>query len=432
MNKFKELKKQMGRYDVYIILALLMMPVSFSRSTYGDVGLIASGNVFRIMFAGIAIGLVVLGSYRDILTIIIPRGVFKWFFAYWLFGIFSFFNSPWVSYSFVKYVEYTVLLVVILYFYKKSRFYKSIFRTAFELSLIYIKVMLLIAILGLIISPSRAILIPDAYNPTSDAILPFQLQGWIVPLSNTAVCFYAGYAFYVTFVSIIEAKSRRTKLLLEALVYAVVAVLSMSRMALLGTAIACFVYIFFFCKKGNVKFFVLFAGIILAIIGGNFILTFMLRGQNAAEVTSVTGRTRWWSYALTVYSNGSVWEKLFGFGFAAGERVVARASSDLMSTLDSDYFANLISCGAVGLMCILGAIITSLSQLMNISRVAASVEEIERLWIYNAAGIMIITLVRLFTVTTFSLLTIYLIMYLFATSYISTVRYLKVGDEDYE
>lgn len=426
MKEIRKLSKLMGKYDLYIILALLMTPVSLSKSTFGDAGLIASGNLFRIMFAGIAMGLVFLSvNPTKGLRIRKPKGVIKWFVAYWLFGIFSFASSYWLSYSIVKYIEYGVLIVVTLYLFTKAKYNPSIFNHAFDLSILYIKIMLLIVVLGLVISPSRAILIPDAYNPTSDAILPFQLQGWIIPLSNTAVCFYAGYAFYVTFVQIVEAKQKKMISYLEIILYAIIAVLSMSRMALLGAAIACFIYIFFFCKKGNVKLLVFLAGTIIVILGSNLIITFMLRGQSVAEVSSVTGRTKWWAYAIEVYFNGTLWEKIFGFGFAAGERVVARASSDLMSTLDSDYFANLISCGAVGLFCILGAIVTSVRQLLSVPRLLSVSNYNQKMYIFKAAGIMIITLIRLFTVTTFSLLTVYLIIFVFSTTLIYMIGFQK-------
>ena len=425
MKKLRKYVNRIGISNLAMIIALLMTPVSLSRETYDSGGsILGSGNLVRVIFAGIALGIAFL-KWKNGYVLYKPSAASVFFGIYWIFGIVSLLNTNWFSYSLFKIIEYGVLISTIIILLKiQNKRKDNIFKDAFEIALLFSKIMLVIVVFGFILSPTKALHVPgNDYSSLNDAILPFQLQGWIIPLSNTAVCFYACFNMVGAFIDYFENNKHKVRSILCCLAYLFVAIVSLSRMALLASVVAIVFYVYVLNDNKKIKIIISVIALVFVLFLGGLILAFLLRGQSEEEIISVTGRTKWWIYAINVFNDGSFAEKVFGFGFAAGEKKVARESSALMYTLDSDFFANLISCGIAGFSAILLVIISSIIQ---ISRAVLYCKrncrfQEDRITLAKCSCIMIIVMLRLFTVTTFSLLTFYLIIFIFASNAINVL-----------
>ena len=163
-------------------------------------------------------------------------------------------------------------------------------------------------------------------------------------------------------------------------------------------------------KKTKI-FFIAF-GITILLTFSPELFSFLLRGQEGEVLASFSGRTVWWKYAWNFFKQSNDYIKLFGNGFAAGEKIIAARSNAVMYTLDSEYFAILISNGLFGLFCY-GLFWIKTFQKIRI-RIKQDRRENKKFGLgIEVLGVSIIILCRTFTVTSLALHTYYLLIMVF-------------------
>ena len=97
------------------ILCLFGTCLSFASRTVSEAqaGLFSSDNLLRMAFLPLAFFSILYFSWKWNLfrRVIIPTPL-TWIFLFWFLSAFAFLNNNWLSYSFVKWVEYFVAFMM--------------------------------------------------------------------------------------------------------------------------------------------------------------------------------------------------------------------------------------------------------------------------------------------------------------------------------
>lgn len=323
---------------------------------------------------------------------------------YWVTSAVSLFSSGFDTYGLAKYMEYFVVVLGVLYF--STRY--SYDRDLPERLLSYVRKVYLFFLgtifLGIVVSPSTALTQQSEYSELREATIPFILRGYLLTFSQTQVGYMSSFIFFYYFTKYFE-KGLRKKEILISICSLVSLILAQTRMSWIGLAISILIYLLFINKNKINAFFAIFMGLISMSLLSEFILKFIFRGQSLESVTSISGRTKWWSDSITAFKNGSILEKVFGYGFGSGEQSIAFSSSVNMSTLDSDFFGSLASTGLVGLTFIISISVLTVYKIFRSIKLLKkkNISSELRLMIIFSLGVMIMFSVKMFTVTTLSL-----------------------------
>jgi len=147
------------------------------------------------------------------------------------------------------------------------------------------------------------------------------------------------------------------------------------------------VYFLFFYRGAVLKLLLFFLGVVVVVFGASTIMTFLLRGQSRDLLFSLSGRAEWWTYAWNYFLKSSWFCKFFGNGFAAGEKLVAAQSNAVMYTLDSEWFAILISNGLLGAFLYLMFWLSTIKQIFTAYRIDRS-----NVILAETVGVLLMTL----------------------------------------
>lgn len=132
-------------------------------------------------------------------------------------------------------------------------------------------------------------------------------------------------------------------------------ILSQTRTAIVGFAFGC-LFILLFSNRGRLGRLVVFVVAPVMALGtmGGLIWSFMDRGQNAEQLTSLSSRADWWALAWHTFLQ----QPLTGFGaYAAGRfAVMAQAGQGTTGTLHSDYLEVIVGTGVWGLIPLIAAL----------------------------------------------------------------------------
>lgn len=409
------------------LLCVFCTLISFSARGMQDAqtNLFNIDNWIRILFLPLA-ALSILYfcvKYQLINFHCIPSPI-KWLFLYSLFGIFSMLNGSWFAYSIVKLAEYLMTLFCGYYICNVDLYKEKFAKKAYFYMISFLRFLIVTVLIGLILSPAKALHFGEnEYSAIREAFLPFILRGWIVPLTSTSVAMISAILSFCEIVRICECR-KNVWAYLRLLLFLLCMLFAQSRTAFLGFSLVVIIYFAFYYKNSYRKFF-WFGVILIALI---FIVPvindILLRGQSIKQFQTFSGRTVWWNYAWNFFCNSSFINQLFGNGFAAGERIVAFNSNNVMNTLDSEYFALLISNGIIGLVCYVGFSITTITLLLRLLRKIKNADITDKHLIsiiHQVVGIFIIVFVRTFTVTTLAVHTYYLVIVVFSLCVLNSI-----------
>jgi hypothetical protein len=194
------------------------------------------------------------------------------------------------------------------------------------------------ALLGLLISPGRAL-----------GVYGGRLSGVIWPMGPTQLAQYAAVAAGITVVLWLAHLLRGRAALIGVTVDLAVLVLTHTRTALAGLLLGILVagLSLFTINARARKFFA--AGIAAATIGvvtvSGVLTTWLARGENAAGLGSLSGRTNFW--ALVLNTPRSKFDEIFGFGLSnAGVNGLPIDSNWLASYMQEGLFG-VIVCGMI-------------------------------------------------------------------------------------
>ena len=344
-------------------------------------------------------------------------------FLYWIIGLISLTNSQWLSYSIIKWIEYFQIFLLAFYIFNMERIKVGFTKEVFGIVLNFFEFLMITVLIGAIFSPSKALYFGSSeYSAIRNAAIPFRLSGYLIPITSTSVGFLSSFLFYNYLVELANNYKRRL-IKVKMLILLIFIITAQARMAILGLVIAIFIYYFFINKKLLYKIATAYISIIMFMFAGNTILNVILRGQDFAQIFSLSGRTEWWSYALDVFSRLNIYENLFGMGFAGGEKVVAAQSNDAMYTLDSEFLGTLISTGVLGSIFLMLSICYILLQVIRLRKynIEMITNRENKIYVDQITGILIILIVRMITTNTFSTLSYYSVIYVISVIVIQKI-----------
>lgn len=396
------------------ILCLFGTCLSFASRTVSEAqaGLFSSDNLLRMAFLPLAFFSILYFSWKWNLfrRVIIPAPL-TWIFLFWFLSAFAFLNNNWLSYSFVKWVEYFVAFMGAVYVASMTQVDDDFSEKALNAIKLFVSFLILTVLVGIIVSPTKALYTGEnSYSAIRNALLPILLSGWIIPLSSTSVGMLSGILFYVLIVEKLSIRERASlgECIWEGCLIACI-ILSQSRTAIFSVALAFLVYFLFFYRGAVLKLLLFFLGIVVVVFGASTIMTFLLRGQSRDLLFSLSGRAEWWTYAWNYFLKSSWFCKFFGNGFAAGEKLVAAQSNAVMYTLDSEWFAILISNGLLGVFLYLMFWLSTIKQIFTAYCIDRS-----NVILAETVGVLLIIFVRTFTVTTLAVHSYYVLICFFA------------------
>lgn len=193
----------------------------------------------------------------------------------------------------------------------------------------------------------------------ANAPLSIRLSGVIPALSSNDVSTFAGILAVISLARLFPASRneqyKRSWYIFLFLISMAAVVLSQTRTALFGIALGAF-FVLLFSRRGKLlAFFSLVMVPIIAILAkGGLILSFIERGQTAAQMDSLSSRTEWWGLAWRAFLE----QPFTGFGaYAAGRfEVLSKGGFALTGTMHSDYLEVLVGTGLWGLVPLLAVL----------------------------------------------------------------------------
>lgn len=405
----KEKKVYNTDWPLFFLFGTLL---NFSARTVSEAqaSLFSSDNLIRMIFLPLAFFSLMYycWNYHIFENICIPKPM-VWLLLFWGSGIFSFLNNNWLAYSFVKYIEYFVAILSIFYISGMEKVFPGFAQRAFKWLEKFLWVLVISVLVGMIINPTKALYTGDnEYSAIRNALLPILLRGWIIPLSSTSIGMLSSILFYCT-ITEKEPGTSQKRYIFKLGLLAVCIILAQSRTALLGLVLAVGIYIAVFYKKAFNKLIILTTIIVLLVLEMSTIKQFLLRGQSTELISSLSGRSEWWTYAWNYFMRSTAFSKFWGNGFAAGEKLVASQSNSIMYTLDSEWLAILISNGIIGVILYLGF---WASAIKSIGVTLKSGNQQIRNNCIRFLGIAVIIFIRTFTVTTLAVYSYYFLILL--------------------
>lgn len=341
----------------------------------------------------------------------VPKAI-KFLLLYWLIGAVSLLGSKWLNYSLVKWVEYFQLFFLSYYVLNMENEHVGFTRDIYEIIIKFFEGLMITVLIGIILSPSKAFYIGSSeLSALRSAAIPFRLSGHLIPITSTSVGFLSAILLYIYLVKYDNGEKVKYGKI-KIVITTIFVITAQARMAIIGLVLAIIIYYLFLNRNIIRKIIAIYLGVFTLSIAGPTIFSVLLRGQDISQLFSLSGRLEWWNYALEVYKKSTIFEKIFGQGFAGGEKVVAAQSNGAMYTLDSEILGSLISTGILGVIFIVMAIVSlSFAILYLMRNIRLKCVNKYRLYISQLIGIMVILIVRMITTNTFSILSYYSLLF---------------------
>jgi len=397
---------------VYLLFGSLL---TFSTRGFQE----AQENLFNIgnLVRYIALPLFYLYTFhlcykKDLRYIIKSSKALKFLLLYWIIGGISLLTSKWITYSLVKWIEYFQLFFLSYYVLNMEIKHREFAIEIYDIIIRFFEFLMLTVLIGFILSPSKALYVGNSeFSALKSAAIPFRLSGYLIPVTSTSIGFLSSILLYTYLVKYNNGEKIKYGLI-KIIISIIFVIIAQARMAILGLVIAICVFYLIINKNILKKFIFLYTCIFLTFIAGAGIYNILLRGQDSTQLLSMSGRTEWWSYALDVYKISDAHEKLFGQGFAGGEKVIAAQSNEAMYTLDSELLGALMSTGILGTIFIILAIIALTCSIIWLTiYIKKNCVNRYKTYINEIVGIMIILIVRMITTNTFSTLSYYSLIF---------------------
>jgi O-antigen ligase len=215
----------------------------------------------------------------------------------------------------------------------------------------------------------EALLMPDRALHPARGYLGFQMMGVVPVVQENALAFMSAVTAFAMLCNVCRPGTwiRRSMCAAMGAIALVVLTLAQSRTSFIGFLLASFVYLLFDRRFG------LLAGLVLAVLIGGFSASlfevasqYLLRGQDAELVTSLSGRTQGWEGSWIAFQEAP----FFGHGFAAYARAEILGVEGHTS-LHGAIFEVMVGTGGVGVLAWAGAIFWTFARLYFLPRYSA-------------------------------------------------------------
>ncbi|MGH3277621.1 MAG: O-antigen ligase family protein [Trebonia sp.] len=213
----------------------------------------------------------------------------------------------------------------------------------------WLYVVLTVVLVGLVISPGRAL----SYNG--------RLTGVLWPMMPTQIAQYAAVAAGLTVVLWLDHRVSGRATLAGVAATVVILLLSHTRTALVGLATGILIAILslFLINSRARRFFVVVAVAMCAgaLTLAGIVTTWLVRGQSVEGLTSLTGRTDFWALVLNLPRTR--FEEIFGFGLSNASINGLPIDSNWLSAYLQEGLAGVVICAAILVFLILAAFFQS-------------------------------------------------------------------------
>lgn len=249
-------------------------------------------------------------------------------------------------------MEIATTFIVALYISKRQVYNQSSVPNLYESCLGFLKLLILMAIIGAIIDPSSALRPPTGaatIRAFGDALLPYQLFGTIFIVNANSLGGMAAVLLLISIIRLLYAFNNLTNGIWIFISF-VVLVLAQSRTAWLGL----FVAISFLLLTQNLiskRIKILSLGLLILSFyySQRYLILYLTRGVSFEVIQNMSGRAIWWKIAFNQYLNLDLIEKIIGLGYMIASRTILESKLDkTITTLHSDYMDALISTGFIG------------------------------------------------------------------------------------
>jgi O-antigen ligase len=281
------------------------------------------------------------------------RGLFGFLTAFVIISIASTFwsvNPPWSLYKSVEYGLDVVLIISLVLWLPSAEEYQRALNWIWTVT----GILMAIAWISAIIDPT------DGFTYGAQGAFPIpQLAGvWPAQAPNgvgTSGAILAAVALSRMMLYPENKKSRGWYTLL--LVFSVVTmIMTDCRTAIAGLVLAVVILLFLTRRFLTGVVFAAVGGIVALVSGwGDIVYNYLLRGQHEGELSTLTGRTEWWSVAWQY-----ILQKPFlGWGAYAGGRfiVMPHVNHSDLADVDSSILEPLLDTGIFGLLFLLLALV---------------------------------------------------------------------------
>lgn len=350
MNNFKRI-----RILIFLVFTSLFL---FKTRDFDETSasLIDISNLHRILSLVILLFLSI--QYNLTLRIVKNNNlVLKFYGIYIVTGFLStVLFSDIILLSFWKLIEILSVSLAILYINKLCYINFEYFEYVFRLMVNYLKLIIIVSLVGLIIFPNVALQPPSQYQ---EAFLPYMIYGSILRINPNTMGLIAALIFIYSFLDYSISKKKLTNGL-WILILVFVMVFAQSRTTLLALSLVYLIYVF--KSKIISNFFKIFTTTVVFVLiyfNVNLLTKYIGRGYEIDHLSKLSGRLDWWNYAYGVYLDSSLTERLVGLGFnTANRNLLSQLDAGTASSLHSDYIDSLISSGVIGFSMIIFCFLT--------------------------------------------------------------------------
>jgi O-antigen ligase len=296
--------------------------------------------------------------YNKKLTIKLPLPL-KLYLYYLMLGFFSLSQAQIVGYSIWKLFEVVTTFIFAIYIIVSSAKQPKVGILWYEKTLRIILIIVLLALVGLIINPTKALAPPTSKG---EAFLNYQLNGYIINTNPNSLGLLASILLMVSICRLYLFNNRKNYWLTIFLLSFFVMVLSQSRTSWMAFAVSLATFIILSQTKIQYKIFSIIVIILVIYFFTNPLLLYLQRGSSESLIMSGSGRVDMWIFAWDIIKE----HKITGLGFGEGSRAILSIyGAGTTSTLHSDYLDAAASVGILGPILIFCIFLTSLFYILR-------------------------------------------------------------------
>jgi O-antigen ligase len=365
---------------------------------------VGANNFIRLGFLLLgALVILLLGArYRFVFVRELGAGILGIFFVFALWGLASAIWSVSPIGTLYKSSEYCTMLALfalaaslVSTTFATPRHQLLTLKSVFDWHWFLLFLLVMSVYVGVVVFPEYAIL--RSYRDQS-GMLGFSLQGVLPGLSANAVGTLGAITGTVAFVRMLLKPGSRIFWTTLFLISLLTMVLTQSRSPILAFVVAVGAVLVVNRRLGLLALFGSLTGV--ALLTQQYIqpvvYEFMKRGQNEQNLTSLTGRVTYWQASFDAIRE----KPLSGYGANVGGRyVLDSALGEAVSTVHSTYVEVLLDTGAVGLVLLVAALVTTWFMMFRIRPHVMNDPIGNLLWLESLGVLTVLSVRSLFAVT---------------------------------
>ncbi|WP_027358829.1 O-antigen ligase family protein [Desulforegula conservatrix] len=327
-----------------IICCMLFWPNNYRESAFSIESSLGANRYIRIIaylliFAYCSFKLHTKHSF-------IRMSYVKWYIIYIIVCFLSAFYSPFPEETLWKSFELLLCVTLVFLYFQSSRHEKDYYYKLVHGLTFIIFALVLFSLVGILIYPelSRDVGTVFIRENTMVDITSISMGGIIPQIHPNTLSQLSGIIFFIGITTFYYEKRHKNGCFFVILVGLLTLLIAHSRTSIIATIIFFLLYLVFNNKWRSIVTIVI-TGIIAFVLYSDFILAFILRGQDKNLFLSMSGRSNIWSIAY----NAFIEDPLLGKGFYSGHKSLDMSKIlSVFSNIDNTYLESLVNVGVIG------------------------------------------------------------------------------------